>query len=96
MPVKHKFTMRRPRRRRRRCLSSLLFIPYLKSPLTIRIYLSATRSIIHGSCITHHGSQDQPFLKQLYMALNFGHHAHLIQSLEYVDKISANLADLSE
>ena len=30
------------------------------------------------------------------MALNFGHHAHLIQSLEYVDKISANLADLSE
>ena len=32
--------MRGPRRRRRRCLSSLLFIPCLKFPLTIRIYES--------------------------------------------------------
>ena len=57
--------MRGPWRRRRRCLSSLLFIPCLKFPLTIRIYVSAPRAMKHGPCITHHGSQEQPFLKQL-------------------------------
>ena len=63
MPVKYKFTIRGPRRRRRRCLSSLLFIPCLKFPLTIRIYVSAPRGMKHGPCITRHGSQEQPFLK---------------------------------
>ena len=48
--------MRGPRRRRRRCLSSLLFIPCLKFPLTIRIYVSAPRAMKHGPCIMHHAS----------------------------------------
>ena len=61
MPVKYKFIMRGPRRCRRRCLSFLLFIPCLKFPLTIRIYVSAPRAMKHGPCITHHGSQEQPF-----------------------------------
>ena len=55
--------MRGPRRRRRRCLSSLLFIPCLKFPLTIRIYVSVPRGMKHGPCITHHGSQEQPFFE---------------------------------
>ena len=63
MPVKHKFTMHGPRRCHRRCLSSLLFIPCLKFPLTIRIYLSALRAMKHGPCIMHYGSQEQPILK---------------------------------
>ena len=63
MPAKYKFTMRGPRWRRPRCLSFLLFIPCLKFPLTIRIYVSAPRAMKHGPCNTHHGSQEQPFLK---------------------------------
>ena len=61
IPVKYKFTMRGPRQRGRRCLSSLLFIPCLKFSLTILIYVSAPRGMKHGPCITHHGSQEQPF-----------------------------------
>ena len=55
--------MRDPRRRRGLCLSSLLFIPYLKFPLTIRIHHTAPRAMKHGPCITYHWSQEQPILK---------------------------------
>ena len=54
MPVKYKFTMRRPLRRRRGCLSSLLFIPYLKFPLTITIYHGAPRAMKQTM---HHASR---------------------------------------
>ena len=63
MLLKYKVTMCRHQRRRRRCLSSVLFIPGLKFPPTIRIYRSAPWAMKHGPCITHHGSQEQPFLK---------------------------------
>ena len=39
----------------------------LEIPLTV-IYHSAPRSIKHGPCVMHHGSQEQPFVKQLYFA----------------------------
>ena len=50
--------MRPPRRRRRRCLSSLLFIPYLKFPLIIRIYHSAPRAMKRGPCITQNNNNN--------------------------------------
>ena len=46
MLLKYKVTMCRHQRRRRRCLSSLLFIPGLKFPLTTTIYRSAPRAML--------------------------------------------------